>query len=181
LWLIYAVGAFTIVYAVFLRPMMKQKKDPLSRPPGSSLARQRSVERQMETLLVELSEMARQITAQLDTRAAKLEALLKEADEKIAGLQARKLPDDPPTPADFGKLPSGLSVRVEGIRAAAGRDVAPMVEDTRHADVYELADAGMSATQISQRLSRPRGEVELILALRTRRASGADERIDVLR
>ena len=37
----------------------------------------------MNNLLVELSEMARQVTAQLDTRTLKLETLLKEADEKI--------------------------------------------------------------------------------------------------
>jgi len=38
------------------------------------------VERQMQSLLVELSEMSRQISAQLDTRSAKLELLIKEAD-----------------------------------------------------------------------------------------------------
>ena len=40
----------------------------------------------MESLLVELSEMARQISAQLDTRSQKLEILIREADEKIAAL-----------------------------------------------------------------------------------------------
>src|ERR1700677_4957671 len=87
MWAFYAVAAMTLLYMVFVRPMQRQKKDPLSRMPGDSrggLARQRAVERQMETLLVELSEMARQITGQLDTRAAKLEALMREADAKIA-------------------------------------------------------------------------------------------------
>ena len=77
-WVVYALGAATVVYAVFLRPMMRQKKkDPLSRTPSTStsLAQQRAVERQMETLLVELAGIAHQITAQLDTRAGKLEAL----------------------------------------------------------------------------------------------------------
>src|ERR1700677_5171549 len=88
LWLLYVTGALTIVYAIFLRPMQKRKKDPLARTfqPGA-LSRQRDVEKQMETLLVELSEMARQITAQLDTRAAKLQGLLAEADKRIAELQ----------------------------------------------------------------------------------------------
>ena len=39
----------------------------------ASLASQCAVERDMSHLLVEMSEMARQITAQLDTRAAKFE------------------------------------------------------------------------------------------------------------
>ena len=41
----------------------------------------------MQNVLVELSNMARQITSQLNTRAAKLELLLQEADQKIAQLQ----------------------------------------------------------------------------------------------
>jgi hypothetical protein len=151
MWMAYAMGLLTILYAVFVRPKMKEKKDPLARMPGQSrgnLSRQRDVEKQMETLLVELSEMARQITAQLDTRSAKLEVLIREADEKIAALQnvpAKII--DPPTPA------------------AAGRDI-PATDDPRHAAVYALADNGLSANQIAQRLKRPSGEVELILALR---------------
>jgi hypothetical protein len=145
LWAFVVVAMLTILYAVFVRPKMKEKKDPLSRPLG--LSRQRDVEKQMETLLVELSEMARQITGQIDTRSAKLEALIAEADEKIAALRASPGPAGP---------------------AAVGRDVPSAAEDRRHAAIYELADAGLSAGQIAQRLSRPNGEVELILALRSR-------------
>ncbi|HUB24106.1 MAG TPA: hypothetical protein VL992_01660 [Tepidisphaeraceae bacterium] len=150
-WALVALAMGVTIYGVFLRPKMKQKKDPLSRPLG--LSRQRDVEKQMETLLVELSEMARQITAQLDTRAAKLDALIREADEKIAELKA----------ISAGSAPRGPSL--------AGRDIqvppAPPA-DRRHAAIYELADAGLSPGQIAQRLQQPNGEVELILALRSR-------------
>ena len=53
----------------------------------------------MQNVLVEMAELARQISAQMDTRASKLEVLLKEADQKIATLQtlsshsARPRPD----------------------------------------------------------------------------------------
>jgi hypothetical protein len=144
-WLLVALALFTIIYAVFLRPMRHSKKDPLSRPPGQKpggLSRQREVERQMELLLVELSAMARQITGQLDTRAAKLQELIRQADETIAKLD---------TPA------------------LKTRDVpAREMEDERHADVYKLADSGMDSGQIAQRLDRQAGEIELILALRAR-------------
>lgn len=144
-WMLFAVAAVISLYAFFMRPMMRQKKDPLARSPArSNLARQRDVEKQMENLLVELSEMARQITAQLDTRAAKLEALLKEADQKIGELGSTSRPSL--------KMPERMPA-----------------EDTRHLAVYELADAGLTAGQIAQRLSRPGGEIELILALRNRR------------
>jgi len=146
-WAAVVLGLLTILYAVFLRPKMRQKKDPLSRPFG--LPRQREVERQMETLLVELSDMARQVTAQIDTRAAKLEALIGQADQKIAALRSNPAPAEPASPADVG--PDFQTV-----------------EDPRHVAIYELADSGMNAAQIAQRLSRPRGEIELILALRSR-------------
>jgi hypothetical protein len=142
MWFACAIGLLTILYAVFVRPMLKQKKDPLAKPPGFGLSHQRTVERQMETLLVELSEMARQMTAQIDTRAARLEALLKEADAAIAKLS----------------------------NPVATKSQAPPLheEDQRHAAVYALADSGLSAAQIAQRLARPNGEIELILALRSR-------------
>lgn len=142
-WAVIALAMLTIVYAV-IRPWFR-RKDPLDRPPAfSSLAQQRSVERQMQNVLVDLSEMARQITAQLDTRAAKLEALIREADEKIA---AMKSPPSAPPPRAEPAAPE-------------------LPGDPRHAQVYALADQGRSSNEIAQQLHRPSGEIELILALR---------------
>ena len=140
-WSLIIAASLTILYAV-MRPM-RRKKDPLARrPQPMSLAAQREVEKQMSDLLVELEQMARQMTAQLDTRAAKLELLLKEADQKIAALSA--------------------AGQVTCERPAA----APNIENPRHAEVYELVDQGLDARQIARQLDRPHGEIELILALR---------------
>jgi len=145
MWLMVGFAGATILYAV-LRGS-RGKKDPLARGPSSaSLARQRNVERQMESLLVELSEMARQITAQLDTRSAKLEALIREADEKISALrQGSQMPTTAAAP----------------VWTAASID-------PQHEAVYALADQGKSTAEIARQLNRPSGEVELILALRAR-------------
>src|SRR5437762_1630482 len=96
-WVLVAIAGATILYTIF-RPSMR-RKDPLARPPSSSgrLSQQRNVERQMESLLVELSEMSRQITAQLDTRAQKLEMLIQEADERIAALKQAASGDASPS------------------------------------------------------------------------------------
>jgi hypothetical protein len=143
-WVLIIMAILTIVYAV-ARPMLR-KKDPLARPPAfASLAQQRSVERQMQNVLVEMAEMARQITAQLDTRAAKLEMLIKEADQKLAALKSATEPSSLP-------------------QAQAEMESAP--PDPQHAQVYALADQGHSPGQIAQQLKRPSGEIELILALR---------------
>lgn len=168
-WTAIAIGVLTIVYVAFIRPMTKGKtkdKDPLGRSPAEGLARQRSVEREMSGLLVELSEMSRQMTGQLDTRAGKLEALLREADEKIATL--RSLGGGGTT----GSSPHG--VLVEGKLLESDAVTMPFPEDTvspvdpRHAEVYDLADEGQSAQDIARQTGRPRGEVDLILALRGR-------------
>lgn len=146
-WAIICAAVLTVVYAV-MRPWRK-RKDPLARPPVS-LSAQREVEKQMTELLVELEQMARQMTAQLETRSAKLELLIKEADERIASLQAGP------------------------VGAAAGSPVASLTlpPDPLHAEVCELFSQGHSARQIAQRLGRPYGEVELVLALRGQHEDG---------
>ena len=153
-WAVYAVGALTIVYVV-MRPGFRKKKDPLANSgPKLGLAQQRSVEREMSNLLVELSEMARQITGQLDTRSAKLEALMQDADKKIAEL----------------KRLSSSSKRIESdsdsVITRPMANITVPSNDLRYTAIYDLADAGRTAQEIANELDRPRGEVELILALR---------------
>jgi len=157
-WMVFALGAIVIVYLVF-RPMFR-RKDPLEKGPDFSLASQRSVEREMSNLLVELSEMARQVTAQLDTRAAKLESLMQEADRKIA-----QLADLNQAPARTGSDAHQADAEVQA--AATAVPIAP-APDPRYAQIYSLADQGSSAHEIARQLNRPRGEIELILALRMR-------------
>jgi hypothetical protein len=156
-WFVIGLAIVTILYAA-LRPLMR-KKDPLSKPPAfTSLAQQRSVERQMQNVLVELSEMSRQITAQLDTRAAKLEAMIREADEKIATLKALQ--------GSAGGISSGAAPAPLSPVERGGNLPADPIVDPSHAMVYALADQGRSQKDIAQELNRPSGEIELILALR---------------
>lgn len=163
-WIVLGFAAFALVYITLIRPLRKKgRKDPLDKPSGGGvLAHQRAVERDMSNLLVELSEMARQMTAQLDTRAAKLELLIKEADDRIATLKRAAagittVPSDERTEllATFSELP------------AEETPSAPSPPDPRNLEVYDLADQGLTIQEIAHELGRPTGEVELILALRT--------------
>jgi hypothetical protein len=149
-WAVIIAAVLTIIYAV-MRPM-RRRKDPLVSRKPVSLAGQREIEKQMTDLIVELEKMARQMTAQLDTRAARLESLLHEADEKIATLRSL---------SEAGAPMAG------NLRLVSRTD--PETDDRtdpRHAEIYELAQNGHSAHQIAQQLGRPYGEIELILALR---------------
>lgn len=156
-WMFYALAGVGGMYILIRYMSKKQKKDPLADSPVRfSLSQHKSVEREMQNLLVELADMSRQITAQIDTRAAKLDALIREADEKIAELRALEgtASRATPHPLDSYRLPT---------------TPAPLPasdDDPRHARVYQLADQGKSSPQIASELGRPSGEIELILALR---------------
>ncbi len=155
-WLFLGIAIAATAF-VYIRARNRAKKDPLERAPAqSSLSQQRSVERQMQSLLVELSEMSRQISAGLDTRAAKLDALIREADEKIATLRALRNVAPPPANGDTLAAPPSQP------------SPSAYEPDPRHAEVYALADQGHSASDIAEKLSRPNGEIQLILALRPR-------------
>jgi hypothetical protein len=159
-WIMIAVCGATVLYAIF-RPSARGKRDPLARSPSSGrLSQQRNTERQMESLLVELSEMARQISAQLDTRSQKLELLIQEADEKIAAMERARAGATTPTTTSNDRETWAMHPEPPPPESE--------VIDPRHQEIYTLADQGASAPDIARQLDRPRGEVELILALRPR-------------
>lgn len=148
------LGGIGLAY-LYYRGSLRKRRDPLtSAGSGSfSLAQQRACERQMQSLLVEMAEMSRQISAQLDTRAARLEALIEQADARIAALHHG------------------------GVTGASPPPRAPDRVDPSHQHVHALADAGRSVGQIASELGLPKGEVELILALRPRPDTDSDRRL----
>jgi hypothetical protein len=159
-WMVCAMAVLFILYTT-ARPLFRKNRDPLTNQPfRMTLTQHKSLERDMQSLLVELHDMARQMTAQIETRAARLELLIQEADRQIARLAALEAPP--------GAAP-------EPAAAEPGRTPMRLVTDSadpntqRHADIYRLADEGLDARQIAQRLARPAGEIELLLALRRQR------------
>src|SRR5437867_7083512 len=154
-WAALAVAVFAVTY-LMLKPKMRfgGRKDPLRDPAKfGTLAQQRSVERQMENLLVELSEMARQITGQLDTRAAKLELLISQADERLEQLRGVNEANATPAsssssssrvtseflfPVDAAATPPAAEVATDVPRMKISRS--DETGDPRHAEIYRLVD-----------------------------------------
>src|SRR5260221_14747648 len=89
-WVVLAVGVLATGYLV-LRGRAKRRRDPFERPAAMGEPQQRQIERDISNLMVEMLETARQMTAQLDTRATRLELLLKEADANLAALKVATL------------------------------------------------------------------------------------------
>lgn len=174
-WLILGASVVAVIY-ISMRP--KKRKDPLAgsdtfRP---SLAQQKALERDMQHVLVELSEMTRQMSAQLDTRAAKLELLIRDAEEKIQQLRDATLAHRPEATTDVS-----AAMALAAANAAPGTHrlnlrlvkdtVPPPPTEDRWIEIYRQADAGSTAGEIAAKMSRPRGEIELILALRPKNGS----------
>jgi hypothetical protein len=131
-----------------------QDLDRRSRTGGSSAQVRESLER----MAVDLEEVARSISAMLDTRMRALEKLIRDADQRIVRLETG------------GKAEAGgaePSAEEDAARADARR-AAEKAEDTlaHHAHIYGLADQGLSVQEIAEQTGYQRGEIELVLSLR---------------
>ncbi len=167
-WIALLVAVAAIAFVLFRG---KRKKDPMQSGPRLSLSQQRSVEQQMSNLLVELSEMARQITSQLDSRATKLELLIREADEKIAAMKSMgngAFHPAAPSPAQESFSPAPDAIEPPTPTSTPRPTTHDFPPDPRNEQVYAMADQGSTPQEIARQLGRPSGEVQLILALRGR-------------
>ena len=176
-WVVLCVGVMATAYLV-MRGRLRKRHDPMARAAsvGMGLSQQRQVERDVSNLMVEMLETARHMTAQLDTRAARIEALIVEADSKLAALNGALATQ--PAVAPASAAPAEPKEKPTNAALAPVEEAPPVDEpsapemtpetppDPRHAEVYALADQGRSPGEIARSLNRPNGEVELILALR---------------
>jgi hypothetical protein len=166
------------------RPRFAPKKD--SEPDAPSPREEPPID--FNRWEVEMYEIMRNATGQLDTKMGLLEHLIREADRAAARLEAATAAasrsSDPMTPGSnapdwprFEPPPMRPISQAEGLRPDALRHgPTPTDEETdrpgkprRYEEIYTLADYGYCATEIAQRIAVPVGEIELILGLRPRR------------
>jgi hypothetical protein len=187
-------GAFAILAVVGLMTCMllvrtqKQMKSAGSSHSGSAghqhAGRQKAKEetqatRQIEQWEVRMHDVARELSARLDSKIMAVELLVREAQEQIARWErlqgAASQPATPPAASGpFDAAPAAHS----GTQAAAlarsnsRPHVLPRSHSRRHQEVYALSDAGQSSAEIAAQLGSPIGEVELILGLRRDQPAG---------
>lgn len=146
----------------------------------------------MSELMVQLEDFSRRINAQLDTKFARLETVVRDADDRIARLEAllKQTGQTKPQPTPKAQ-PAATTPPREARPTNADRDERrkePAAVDAAKTDVpspgsvavnpnllprhetaqrvYALADGGASAIQIAEQTELPLGEVELLLNLR---------------
>ncbi|MBI1369900.1 MAG: hypothetical protein GC162_14755 [Planctomycetes bacterium] len=123
----------------------------------------------MRDMMVELEELTRRFSAQLDAKSMTLEKLLDRADQTIAKLENLTEQSAAAPPAAPPKEPyrrSRKTAAAQAIDAAAEPPAPPPAPDVLSQRIYQLADAGKSSVQIAKQLDEQVGKVELILALR---------------
>jgi hypothetical protein len=125
--------------------------------PGPTAEDAAGATRDLERAMLELDQLARQLHGRLDTKIARLEALLREADQRLARLEPTRPVVAPPVP----RVDVTLEAQPPDPPAAPAEAI-----ELRHDAVCQLADEGLAPPDIAQRVGRPSGEVELILALR---------------
>ncbi len=99
---------------------------------------------------VQMQEIGRDLSAQLDSKMSALQALIADADRAAARLETAmgQTPDPPPTQAEA---------------------LDPSPASNRREEIYTLADYGLDTAGIANRIGIPIGEVELMLSLRDKR------------
>ena len=130
--------------------------------------------RQMGELMADLADLARQVNGQIDTRIAKLEYVIADADTKLEELQRATqkfqaqmaFQENHTESAVNTQTPPDVQNNIAPKPYSPPKPVQKRKETSPEVlSVLELAQDGKTAVEIAQALSRPTGEIELILAL----------------
>ncbi len=156
--LLLAVGAAGAILIFSIRAAIMRRNAARPGPPVRA-ARPRPPKQQIEVRgpAVDAGDVLRRQTATLDNKAARLELLIRQADERIVALTGAvsaapgRRDTAPPDPA-------GRTTPAPALR--------PRPPDPLTLAVYERADSGLTTVEIARELDEHVGKVELILALR---------------
>ena len=151
-----------------LRKRQAQRTEPPRRGPR---ARREAAEEARRTqdagrqLMLELEQFARRMNAELDTKFARLEVVVRDADERLAEL--RELVEASPAAGATLDQPTAERASAEAAPSAAVADPPALpADDPQVREICERAAAGEPAARIAQQVGLPLGEVELVLNLR---------------
>lgn len=169
-------GILTIGILFIIAAMFSLGRSRTRRASGSETARdhvdrarqKQGVRDELEALMVDINRMAKDLGGQLDAKIVRIEQAVREADERIAQLDA--LRDSMSHPAEYqqGQASEQGDPFADHLGDQLVTPQAPADQtDPLTREVYALADQGIGPVDIADRLDEHIGKVELILALRT--------------
>src|SRR5687768_2915979 len=181
--LVAAAGAVVLIILVLASALLRGRRSDTSAsqssapltpiktsPAPTASGEHRALERDIQILIKELADLTRRVNAQIaqvDERSARLEQLLGAADERATRLRAIQGEPNGDGDGDGDGIAGVLDLAAAAPPAVAAAS-SPDEIDPRHVEIYTLCEQGLSTQQIADRLHRPSGEVELIIALRPR-------------
>ena len=163
---LFIAGVVFITAWLFMRIRKRRMEGPGHPTAREQLERYRQhdgVKHDLEGLMVDIEQLAKRLGAQLDAKAMRLEKLIDDADLRISQLDTPLPPALPSTKPQTQTLPT----TPDNVEAHNAPD-APALPDPLTAEIYALADEGLTPPQIATRLDEHTGKIELILALRQR-------------
>ena len=161
-WLPSALMVLGVSLATWMMVRMlirRRKRLPLT--PGTPHERLEAIREQarkraqLQAFGAEVHELVERLAAQLDNKAARMELLLQDADERIRKLERMQRIERKRVSAESERASDPTS----------GHESDPVTDPVTDR-VYELADQGEKPVEIAKQLNQHVGQVELILALR---------------
>ncbi len=170
-YILMIVIAVSLAIIVTKRRIMRSQRSANipARELYEQLKSENGAKRELEALMLELDELARQLMGRLDSRFAKLEATIKDADERIDRLNRMIRAKNGHTALDVTVDEDGT----DGLTSIGKAESQSREPDDPHAEVYRLADQRLTPVEIATKVGRSTGEIELILSLRRVRAQAA--------
>jgi ATP/maltotriose-dependent transcriptional regulator MalT len=111
-----------------------------------------------EQMLEELNRFSDYVISQVEKKSTQLAALLRQCDEELPK-QATDVQGENPLEIKEPAVSAGVAKGEEPKRSKTE------LTNTRHKDVLELVERGMSDTEIAKALNMGKGEVQLILGM----------------
>lgn len=154
-------GVVIILLTLISHARRRRERGPspqaYAREMRTKLREEQAVRTDLAELLDQLQQVAREVNAQLDAKFIRLERTMEHADRRIDSLERL---------VREARGSAGLDVTVDdsGEQAAVASPAAACDNE----QILARARAGGSASEIAAKTGRPIGEVELILALRSK-------------
>jgi len=167
-----AIGFLFIIMAMFSIGRSRKRKTD-SRDSGRDhierVRQKAGVRDELEMLMVDINRMAKDLGGQLDAKIIRIEQAVREADERIAQLDA--LRSELNQPLSQPQIDAAHHAHQSHHAQQTDQLITPQAPasqaDRITHEVYALADQGLGPSGIAERLGEHVGKVELILALRT--------------
>ena len=178
-------GAAMVTLALMMmlrKRKQRQAEQPTAREQLERLKQKQAMRGDLEHLMVELEQLTRRFSAQLDAKSLQLEKLIDQADRRIDEL--KRLQGESPGESGYPGESSRFSESPEGSHTF-NADESPELtshsssvsgDDALVRQVYALADSGHDASAIAQQLNEHIGKIELMLALRNTQDGGESSR-----